>query len=158
MLNSHGRSQTARGDMKIINQVGETVRSRRESLGLTQRSLAEKLGVEASHIAFIESGRRKPSLKLIARLADVLGIDRQRLLILVRPEAKELISQPKAEKPRKPMPSWQRFIKNRELLASYHVTDDELRILENVSLLGTAVSARNFLAILMLIRDVPTAQ
>ena len=144
--------------MKIINQVGETVRSRRESLGLSQRSLAEKLGVEASHIAFIESGRRKPSLKLIARLADVLGIDRQRLLILVRPEAKELISQPKAEKPRKPMPSWQRFIKNRELLARYHVTDDELRILENVSLLGTAVSARNFLAILMLIRDVPTAQ
>ena len=145
-------------DMKIINQVGETVRSRRESLGLSQRSLAEKLGVEASHIAFIESGRRKPSLKLIARLADVLGIDRQRLLILVRPEAKELISEPKVEKRRKPMPSWQRFIKNRELLDRYHVTDDELRILENVSLLGTAVSAGDFLAILMLIRDVPTAQ
>ena len=63
----------------MTNQVGETVKSRREGLGWTQRSLAEKLGVEASHIAFIESGRRKPSLKLIARLADALGIDRQRL-------------------------------------------------------------------------------
>ena len=142
----------------MTNQVGETVRSRREALGMTQRSLAEKLGVEASHIAFIESGRRKPSLKLIGRLADVLGIDRQKLLLLVRPEAKGLISQPKPEKQRTPTPSWQRFIKNRELLARYHVTERELRILENVSLLGTAVSARDFLAILMLIRDVPTAQ
>jgi transcriptional regulator with XRE-family HTH domain len=144
--------------MKMTNQVGETVRSRREALGLTQRSLAEKLGVEASHIAFIESGRRKPSLKLIGRFADVLGIDRQKLLILVRPEAKGLISQPKPENQRKLTPSWQRFIKNHELLARYHVTERELRILENLSLLGTAVSPRDFLAILMLIRDVPTAQ
>src|SRR5215470_9212608 len=144
--------------MKNTNRLGEMVRVQREALGLTQRSLAEKLGVEASYVAFIESGRRKPSLKLIARLADVLGIDRQTLLILVHPEAKELISEPKAEEWREPTPSWQRFIKNRKLLARYHITDRELRTLENVSLLGTAVSARNFLAILMLIRDVPTAQ
>jgi len=53
--------------MENSNQLGETVRSHREGLGLTQRSLAQKLGVEASYVAFIESGRRKPSLKLIAR-------------------------------------------------------------------------------------------
>ena len=53
--------------MENNNHLRETVRSRREGLGLTQRSLAQKLGVEASYVAFIESGRRKPSLKLIAR-------------------------------------------------------------------------------------------
>src|SRR5215467_7851145 len=108
MLNSHGRSKAEWEDMKIINQVGETVRSRRESLGLTQRSLAEKLGVEASHIAFIESGRRKPSLKLIGRLADVLGLDRQTLLILTHPEAQELIAEARPRSRPKATPSWQR--------------------------------------------------
>ena len=53
--------------MENNNHLRETVRSRREGLRLTQRSLAQKLGVEASYVAFIESGRRKPSLKLIAR-------------------------------------------------------------------------------------------
>jgi transcriptional regulator with XRE-family HTH domain len=52
-------------------------------LGLTQRSLASKLGVEASHVAFIESGRRKPSLKLVAPIADTLGLDPQEALVLV---------------------------------------------------------------------------
>ena len=131
------------------------VRTRREGLSLTQRAVAEKLGVEASHIAFIESGRRKPSLKLIARLADILGIDRQSLLILVHPEAKELITDSKPEKPQKISPSWQRFIRNHKLLARYHVTDRELLTLEQVSLLGTALSAKEFLAILTLIRDFP---
>jgi ribosome-binding protein aMBF1 (putative translation factor) len=55
-----------REHMKIPNQLGELVRNRRAGLGLTQRSLAQKLGVEASHVAFIESGRRKPSLKRLA--------------------------------------------------------------------------------------------
>ena len=142
--------------MKNRDRLGETVRTRREGLGLTQYSLARKLGVEASHIAFIESGRRKPSLKLVARLADVLGFDRQRLLILAHPEAKELIAEAKQETRPKTAPSWQRFIKNHELLAHYDVTDRELRALEHLSLLGTVKSAKEFLTILTLIRDIPS--
>jgi transcriptional regulator with XRE-family HTH domain len=142
--------------MKNTNQLGEEVKSRREGLGLTQRSLAQKLGVEASHVAFIESGRRKPSLKLVSRLADILGLDRQNLLILAHPEAKALIAEAKPEKRRKTVPSWQRFIKNHELLARYNVTDRELLALEHLSFLGTVRSAKEFLAILTLIRDIPS--
>src|SRR5689334_7726634 len=123
--------------MKNINPLGELVRSRREGLGLTQRSLALKLGVEASHVAFIETGRRKPSLKLIARMADILHADSQNLLILAHPEAKGLLAEAKPETGRKAAPSWQRFINNQELLARYHVTDRELQALEHLSLLGT---------------------
>jgi transcriptional regulator with XRE-family HTH domain len=54
--------------MRDSNQFGEELKSRREGLGLTQRSLAQKLGVEASYVGFIESGRRRLSLKLVARL------------------------------------------------------------------------------------------
>jgi len=144
--------------MRNINQLGEKVRSHRKSLGLTQRSLAQKLGVEASHVAFIESGRRKPSLKLVGRLADILGFDRQTLLILTHPEAKDLIADARQETRPKPAPSWQRFVKNRELLARYNVTDRELRALENLSFLGTVRSAKEFLAILTLIRDFPAVK
>jgi transcriptional regulator with XRE-family HTH domain len=87
--------------MRNSNRLGEVVKRQREALGLTQRSLAQKLGVESSHVAFIESGRRKPSLKLVARLADVLDLDRQDLLIQAHPEAKELIDQAKPEERRK---------------------------------------------------------
>ncbi|MBV8054429.1 MAG: helix-turn-helix transcriptional regulator, partial [Deltaproteobacteria bacterium] len=114
-------------------------------------------GVEGSHIAYIEHGRRKPSLKLVGRLADILGLDRQNLLILAHPEAKELIAEAKPQNERKTSRSWQRFIENQELLSDYNVTDRELRTLEHLSFLGTVVSAKEFLAILTLIRDIPSS-
>ena len=144
--------------MKHKSQFGEMVRSHREGLGLTQRALAQQLGVEASHIAFMESGHRKPSLKLLGRLADTLGLDRQNLLILAHPEAKELVAEAKPEKMQKTSPSWRRFTDNRELLNRYNVTDRELRTLEHLSFLGTVVSAKEFLAILTLIRDIPLSK
>jgi transcriptional regulator with XRE-family HTH domain len=141
--------------MKDTNKLGEFLKTRREALGFTQRELAAKFGVEASHVAFIESGRRRPSLKLIARMADVLGVDRQELLVRVRPEAKALLVETANEPSPKGIPSWQRFIKDHALLARYHVTKRELQVLEHLSLLGTALSAKEFLAILTLIRDIP---
>ena len=143
--------------MKNTNQLGELLKGRREGAGLTQRELARKLGVRGSHVAFIESGRRKPSLKLVARLADILGLDRRALLILAHPEVKELLAESVPEHP-KPSPSWRRFIKNHGILTHYNVTDRELRVLESVSLLGTALSAKELLVILTLIRDIPTRQ
>ena len=141
--------------MKNTNQLGELLKARRRGLGLTQRRLSDKLGVEASHVAFIESGRRRPSLRLVAKVADALGLDRQQLLILAHPETKALIAETKSKPLKKTALSWQRFIKNHELLARYHVTDRELHALENLSLLGTVHSAKEFLAILTLIRDIP---
>jgi transcriptional regulator with XRE-family HTH domain len=138
------------------NRLGQTVKNRRKALGLTQRSLALKLGVEGAHVALIESGRRKPSLKLVRRLADILGLDGQDLLILAYPEAKEFIAEASQPERRKASPSWQRFIENQELLARYKVTGRELRALESLSLSTTIDSAKEFLAILTLIRDIPT--
>jgi putative transcriptional regulator len=138
-----------------MNKLGEFLKTRREALGLTQRELAQQIGVEASHIAFIENGRRKPSLKLVARIADTLGVDRQELLVLAHPEAEALIAEPPFKPSRKTASSWQRFIKDHALLARYHVTKRELEVLEHLNLLGTVLSAKEFLTILMLIRDIP---
>jgi transcriptional regulator with XRE-family HTH domain len=112
------------------------------SLG-TQRSLAQKLGVEASHVAFIESGRRKPSLKLVGRIGDTLGLDRQEVLLLAHPEARALLSRTDSEPRSTPPPSWQRFTKNTALLARCYVTKGELQVLEHLSLLGRRFRPRN---------------
>jgi transcriptional regulator with XRE-family HTH domain len=141
--------------MRNTNQLGELLKARREGLGLTRRLLAKQLGIEASYITFMESGRRRPSLKLIAKIADTLGLDRQQLLILAHPEAKALIAKPNSERPTNTAPSWQWFINKQKLLARYHVTARELQALEHLSLLGTVRSAKELLAILTLIRDIP---
>jgi transcriptional regulator with XRE-family HTH domain len=140
------------------NKLGTYLRSRREALGMTQRVLAQKLEVEASHVAFMESGRRKPSLKLVARIADTLGLDRQEVLVLAHPEAKGLLTPANLEPPRKATPSWQQFVKDSSLLARYHVTKRELQALEQLSSLGTELSTKEFLAILTLIRDIPNGK
>jgi transcriptional regulator with XRE-family HTH domain len=144
--------------MKRLKNLGEFVKARRQGLGLTQRSLAQKLGVEASHVAFIESGRRKPSLKLVGSIADTLGLDRQEVLLLAHPEVNELLSRTESRVRPTPPRSWRRFTQNTALLAHYQVTKRELQVLEHLSLLGTAISTKEFLAILTLIRDIPKAE
>jgi transcriptional regulator with XRE-family HTH domain len=141
--------------VKRTTNLGEFVKGRRESLGLTQRSLARKLGVEASHVAFIEGGRRKPSLKLVARIADTLGLDRRDVLVLAHPEVSVLLSQAESKPQERSPLSWRRFTKNSALLARCRITKRELQVLEHLSLLGTAISTKEFLAILTLIRDIP---
>jgi hypothetical protein len=89
----------------------------------------------------------------LSRLANVLEVDRQEMLLMTHPEAKGLVG-PQAEKaPKKASALWQRFVSNRSLLARYRVTARELQILEHVSLLGKVSSIRHLLAILMLMRD-----
>jgi transcriptional regulator with XRE-family HTH domain len=122
---------------------------------LSHRQFGHKIGVEARHVESIESGRRRPSLKLVARMADVLGLDPQKILVLAHPEAKALIAEPLVEPSKKATSAWQRFIGDHALLARYHVTNRELRVLEHLNLLGTVLSAKDFLAILTLIRDIP---
>jgi hypothetical protein len=79
------------------------------------------------------------------------------LLILAHPEARVLLSPTESESdPRERLPpSWLRFIENSALLARYQMTKRERQILEHLSLLGTAISAKHFLVILTLIRDIP---
>lgn len=50
------------------------LRRARSEAELNQEGLALKIGMHASDISVIESGRRSPRLKTIKRLADGLGI------------------------------------------------------------------------------------
>lgn len=45
------------------------IRELRTSASLSQRKLAKRLGVDASYISHLESGRRDPSIELLRKLA-----------------------------------------------------------------------------------------
>ncbi|RHA11718.1 XRE family transcriptional regulator [Megasphaera sp. AM44-1BH] len=58
-----------------MNKIGDVLKSAREKAGLTQMELSNKVGVSRAYYADVERGRYTPSLKVLSRLADILGID-----------------------------------------------------------------------------------
>jgi transcriptional regulator with XRE-family HTH domain len=79
-----------------MGALAEYLKARRAALGLTQTSLARRLGVAPGHLARIENGERRPSLKLLARIAETLSVESQsfeshELLIAAYPETKQFL-------------------------------------------------------------------
>ena len=58
-------------DMKE-QQLGQEIRRQREEAGITLRGLAVKLGISAAHLSDIENDRRRPSEKLLLKIAHEL--------------------------------------------------------------------------------------
>jgi len=54
--------------------LGQRIRQRRESLGVTQRQLADALKLTPQHISFVEQDKRAPSLGSLAKMAEELGV------------------------------------------------------------------------------------
>jgi transcriptional regulator with XRE-family HTH domain len=62
---------------------GETIKRHRRDLGLTQRQVAEKLGIDVTYLSKLENGRGEaPSEKLARELATELRADPEELLAL----------------------------------------------------------------------------
>ncbi len=134
--------------------LGSVLKQQREAFSLTQRELAHKLGVKASHIAYLENGRRRPSLSLLSRIADTLGLDKQQLFLLAHPEARALVTaKDEPEGTDRRDLSWRQFSSDRALLARNSVTARELKVLQQVNLLGRVSSPRQYLFILNSIRQ-----
>jgi transcriptional regulator with XRE-family HTH domain len=60
--------------------VGRNVRVLRQARGLTQEQLAFEAQIDLTYLGGIERGRRNPSLLVMARLADSLGVKISALL------------------------------------------------------------------------------
>jgi y4mF family transcriptional regulator len=54
--------------------IGETIRKRRELLGLLQPQLASISGVSTRTIQLVEQGKGNPSLDTLIKIADPLGL------------------------------------------------------------------------------------
>lgn len=56
-------------------EIGQKLRFRRKSLRLRQRDLAEMAGVTLRGLTELEQGRANPTLKQLAKITDVLGLE-----------------------------------------------------------------------------------
>jgi transcriptional regulator with XRE-family HTH domain len=134
--------------------LGQVLKQQRGAFRLTQRELARKLGVKASHVAYLENGRRRPSLSLLSRIADTLQLDKQQLFLLTHPEARALVTErPEPARDRGKDQAWRAFARDRALLATNRVTARELKVLQQVNMLGRVSAPRQYLFILNSIRQ-----
>ncbi len=135
--------------------LGQVLKGQREILGLTQRELAIKLEVKPSHVAYLEKDRRRPSLGLVSRIANVLGLEKEPLFLLAHPEASVLLTgrRDPAAPSRNPDQVWRDFTGNKAMLARHNVKPRELKVLSQVNLLGKVAAPRQFLFILNAIRQ-----
>jgi transcriptional regulator with XRE-family HTH domain len=60
--------------------IGRRVQDSRQKLGLTQEQLAKELDVTHQHISRLEAGQASPSLELVVKLAQRLGLTTDALL------------------------------------------------------------------------------
>ena len=54
--------------------IGKSIKMCRNSLGLSQEDLAEKIGMSMSYISLIEQGKRDPAISTIDHIASALGV------------------------------------------------------------------------------------
>jgi transcriptional regulator with XRE-family HTH domain len=58
----------------LLSQIGLRILRRRQELGLSQRDLADRLGIAQTNIARIEHGEQNLTIRTLAKLADALGV------------------------------------------------------------------------------------
>ena len=65
-----------------LKKLGQMIRTKRESRGLTQYELAEKSNVDRNYIGMLERGERNPSYLSLQKIAEGLGVPLNELLEL----------------------------------------------------------------------------
>ena len=78
--------------------LGQRIIKRRKMLEITQQELAQALGVTPQHISFIEQAKGSPSLALLPRLAEELGVTVDYLLTGKESPITDIIPAIKADK------------------------------------------------------------
>lgn len=61
--------------MGIMNKVGKVIKERRLSLSITQRELAALAGIGINTLTKIERGEANPSLAVIDKIFNTLGLE-----------------------------------------------------------------------------------
>ncbi len=59
----------------LVNHLGESIKIRRNELGITQPHLAELAKMSTNTLYKLERGQGNPSLDILNKLAEVLGME-----------------------------------------------------------------------------------
>jgi len=129
---------------------GEVILARRRELGLAQGDVARLIKTSIKFIGQLEANQRHPCDGTVARLAEVLALDRIELIFLANPEAQSLFQHHQAEA----SSTWKQFKQDARMQRAHGVNSQELEMLAQVTLMGDVRSTRDFVYILNTIRGV----
>jgi transcriptional regulator with XRE-family HTH domain len=87
---------------------GSLVLSARLKAGLTQRQLADRLGVTQPVVAAYESGRRQPTVPILMRMVSAAGFD-LRLHLAPHEDHDEVLESVEKQRPREEQERWSNF-------------------------------------------------
>lgn len=59
----------------LVQEIGDTIKKRRKQLRITQTNLAELAEVSPNTIYKLERGLANPTIEIIGKIADVLGME-----------------------------------------------------------------------------------
>jgi len=120
-------------------------------LEITQQDIAQRIGVRANYVGYLERDMRRPSTDVLIKLARALDLDKQELFFVANPQVRTLIANNGTEPPRRT--AWDEFRRDRGLHTRHGITRAELKALDGIAKLGTASSPRDYLFILQAIRQ-----
>ena len=72
--------------------IGQNIRKRRDEIGITQETLAERVGLSTSYMGAIERGEKLPKLTVFIRITNALEISADRLLSGVLAVGNEIVA------------------------------------------------------------------
>ena len=76
-----------------VELIGQRIKRERLKRGMTQRVLADLVGVGVPHVSKVEAGRESPSDDLLRKIADVFDCDFEELLLVAGRIAPHLIEE-----------------------------------------------------------------
>ncbi len=129
---------------------GRLIRDRRRQLNLTQEEVARRVRSSTPYVGHLESGKRHPSNKILARLADALGFDHRELFLLANPHARSMFDSVRGPENDS---AWEEFRSDRQLHELHRISAREMQMLSQVALMGQVRSSRDFIYILNTIRQ-----
>lgn len=120
---------------------------------MTQREVAGRLGIKASHIAYLEGGQRRPSMGLLQKLSRVFDLNAHTLFMLAFPEAREMLRGLGGNGAPKKSDSWRDFMAHKSMLRRYQITPAEMRLLHAIHRTHPVSAPKDFVFLLLAMRQ-----
>jgi len=63
-----------------VNYIGRNIKLYREANSLTQKEIADYIGVQREVVSYYETGERNPPVAILMKISDVFGVELDELL------------------------------------------------------------------------------
>lgn len=59
----------------LVSEIGNLIKERRDTLGITQPDLAEMAGISVNTLYKIETAQANPTVNVLNKIAEILGME-----------------------------------------------------------------------------------